>query len=56
MDIALKGNYETTTYKNISGESDIGFLYNIIMPDFILFSVSITVGFILLMKCFGTTN
>jgi len=56
MDITHKGIYETTTYKYKSGESEIAFMYNIIMPDFILFTVSISVGFILLITCFGSTN
>ena len=52
MDTVLKG----ITFKNESGDSELAFVYNVMMPDFLLFIVGISFAFALLINNFGSTN
>ena len=56
MNTALKEINKGITFKNESGDSEMAFVYNIIMPDFLLFTVGISFAFALLMKIFGISN
>ncbi len=56
MNIALKKTNKENTFKSESGNSEMAFIYNIIMPDFLLFTVGISIAFALLIKIFGITN
>lgn len=56
MDTSLKGINEISTYKYKSRDSELEFVCNILIPDFILFTISTSATFILLMTLFGSTN
>ena len=56
MDTAFKKINKGITFKNEPGDSEMAFVYNIMMPDFLLFVVGISFAFILLVKIFGITN
>lgn len=56
MDTTIKGTNEVNAYKYKSEDSELEFVYNILIPDFFLFTISILATFILLMKFFGPTN
>ena len=56
MDTALKKINKGITFKNESGDSELAFVYNVMMPDFLLFTVGISFAFALLMNIFGITN
>ncbi len=55
MNIALKKTNKENTFKSESGNSEMAFIYNIIMPDFLLFTVSLSFAFGLLLSIFGST-
>lgn len=55
MDTALKDINEVITYKPSAGNTELAFVYNILMPDFLLFTVGLSIVFALLMAIFGVT-
>jgi len=56
MDTVLKEIKKGITFKNESGDSEMAFVYNIMVPDFLLFTVGISFAFALLLNIFGITN
>ncbi len=56
MDTTIKGTNEVNAYKYKSEDSELEFVYNILIPDFFLFTVGISFAFALLMNIFGITN
>ena len=56
MDIVFKEFNKGITFKNESRDSELEFVYNIMMPDFLLFAVGISFTFALLINIFGVTN
>ena len=56
MDTTLKGINEVIGHKYKSGDSELAFIYNIMMPDFLLFTVGMSFAFALMMNIFGITN
>jgi len=56
MDTVLKEIKKGITFKNESGDSELAFVYNVMMPDFLLFIVGISFAFALLLNIFGITN
>lgn len=55
MDTTIKGINEVSAYKYKSEDSELEFVYNILIPDFFLFTISISAAFILLMTLLGST-
>ncbi len=56
MSTALKGIYKVNEYRYNSKDGEMAFVYNILMPDLFLFTISASIGFYLLMNLFGSTN
>lgn len=56
MDTVFKEFNKGITSKNESGNSELAFVYNIMMPDFLLFAVGMSFSFALMMNIFGITN
>ena len=56
MDTTLKGINEVIEHKYKQGDSELAFVYNIMMPDFLLFTVGMSFAFALLIKIFGIAS
>jgi len=57
MDTAHKEINKGITFKNESGgDSEMAFVCNILMPDFLLFTVGMSFAFALLIYIFRITN
>ena len=56
MDTVIKEFNKEITSKNESGNSELAFVYNIMMPDFLLFTVGMSFTFAFMMNIFGNTN
>jgi len=56
MDTALKEINKGNTFRNELDDSEVAFVYNIMMPDFLLFAIGISFAFASLLNIFGITN
>ncbi len=53
MDDVLNGVNKMNTNVSTPGEGEMEFVYNILVPDFLLFTICMSLGFVLLIHIFN---